>query len=381
MAILRIYPLAARRFDQGPLGQENDKFLLQFSQQARSLLQNRTYKQFLETHPLRCDVSDLLDGNIFNAVVNRLNQGLKITLVDPFLFSEYKNLAAIIGNLCNFDLSIPDSLDLPQSTVSIREMPGRASGTSPTFSPSSVMPFQNSVFDHHLAPIKLTTDDAPLGNSFSTSAKIFKEVSHWHNFSRPLASKPQSAKPGFWAHKRNQRFMAEMIAYAGSLTNAVGKSLEPEVIVPSSTKDRHQDQIKLHGKERKDYTKVTASKSNTKNKKGEQKSGKAAAFAAAAALRAGKAEAKGAHSLTVWRSRCKELHEEADPVVRYSKAQKSLVSLKTSERAIVGAEIELYAINALTLIWVRYCQQGKRDVGKSYSLMNPNSYLLRDRRS
>ena len=150
--------------------------------------------------------------------------------------------------------------------------------------------------------------------------------------------------------------MAEMMVYAGSLTNAVGKSLEPEVIVPSSTRTRHQSQTKLNGKEWKDSTKETALKQNSKNKTGERNSGKAAALAAAAALQAGKAKTKETHSLAVWRSRCKELDEEDDPVVRYSKAQKIFVSLRTSETTVVGTEIELYAVNALTLIWIRYCQ-------------------------
>ena len=46
---------------------------------------------------------------------------------------------------------------------------------------------------------------------------------------------------------------------------------------------------------------------------------------------------------------------------------------------VVGTEIELYAVNALILIWIRYCQQGKRGLGKSFSLMNPNNYSLRGR--
>lgn len=376
-AILRIHPLPARTFDQEPLQRENREFLLQFSREARSLLQMTTYKQTLRTYPLPCDIADLLDGRVFYAVANALNQGLKVSMVDPILSSEYERLAAMIENVCGTHLPLPCSLDLPPSTTSMREFSGQDIGTSQTFRPSSVMPFQNSVFDRHLAPIKLTTDLSPAQDSVSTSTKVFKEISHWHNFRKPLGYKPQATKQGFYAHKRNQKFMAEMMAYAGSLTNALGNSLEPEIVVTSSTKINHQDQRKLGGKEGKDPGKDTASKQNLKNKKGVHNVGKAAALAAAATLQAGKAEAKGTQSLAFWRSRCKELEQEVDLVLRHSKARKVLIGLKTSEIAVVGAEIELYAVDALIQIWIRYCREGKRELGKPFPLINPNSYLVR----
>lgn len=320
--------------------------------------------QTLETNPLTCDIADLLDGRLFYAVANALNQGLNVAMVDPILSSEYERLSAMVENACSTELPLPSLLHLPPSTTVIREFSREAVGTSQTFRPPSVMPFRNSVFDRHLAPIRLTTDLPPVQDSVSTSSKVFKEISHWHNSKKPLGYKPQVAKLGFFAQKRNQRFMAEMMVYAASLTNAVGKSLEPEIVVPSSTKNRHKDQRKPGNKEANDPAKETASTQNSRNKRGAHNAGKAAALAAAATLQAGKAVAKGTQSLAAWRSRCKELEQEVDPVLRHAKTRKDLIGLKTSEKAVVGAEIELFAVNALIQIWIRYCQEGKREMGK-----------------
>ena len=373
-ALLRLYPLSARRFDRAPLKWENEEFLLQFSQECRNLLQMRSYKQILGSCPLRCDLIDLLDGRIFHAVAHALHRDLKVAAVDRLLWSEYQRFAAILGNLCNFGLPVLTSQKLPLSTASIQELSGQATVTSPTSRPPTVMPFKNSIFDHHLAAIQLTTDDALPKNSHTTSAKTFKEISHWHNSKRRIGHKTPSPKLGFFAHRRNQWFMSEMIAYAASLTNAVGKTLEPEVIVPNATNDPNKDRKKLNGKDWKDSAKRKSLErkpleSNLKNKKGGLNSGKAAAYAAAAACKASKVEAKGTQSLATWRLRCKELDEEEDPLIRYSMAQKIRFSLGKPEVDVVGTEVELYAVSVLTLIWMKYCQDGKRAMGKSSPLI------------
>ncbi|KAF7507459.1 hypothetical protein GJ744_010390 [Endocarpon pusillum] len=363
-AILRLYPLSVRRFDRKPFRQESEEFLLQFSEKARHILQIRSYKQLVGTHATRYDLMDLLDGRIFYAAAHAVEQGFKVSTTDGLLWSEYQRLTAIIGKFHNIDLPISTSQNPLQSTFPILKSSGHAAEALPSSRHSSVMPFRNPIFDHHLAAIKLTIDDNLLKNSHSNSAKTFKEISHWHNSKRRLGHKTPLPKLGFFALRRNQRYMAEMMAYAASLTNAIGKSLEPEVIVQSAAKDHNKDdRKKFNGKDGKDFAKGNPLQLAPKNKKGGPNSGRAAAYAAAAALKASKTEVKGTQSLAVWRLRCKELDEESDPLIRYSTAQKIWHSLGKLEMDVVGTEVELYSVGVLTLIWMRYCKERKRDLG------------------
>lgn len=371
-AVLHLYRLSARRVGRGPRKSANEEFLLQFSQRARRILQMESYGQILESLRLSCNLGDLLDGSIFHAAAHVLDQGLNFGPADRSLFSEYQRLAAVTEALSNIHLPAIIPENLPSSVTPMHEFPGQATRTSSTLVPSSVMPFRNPIFDHHLAPVKLRTDDALPGTIYP--AKTFKEISHWHNLKRPLGPRAPSKPMGFFAHRRHQRHMAEMIAYAASLTNAVGKSLEPEVIIPLATNTRAKDQRKPDGKDQKASIRGKQAQSDPRNKQDRPKTGKAAgkaaALAAGADLQARKAETKGRQSLAFWVSRCKELDAEPDCLLRYSKAGKIRSDLGKLEAAMVGAEVELYMVSALTLKWREYCEDKRRDLSKLAPCIN-----------
>ena len=101
-----------------------------------------------------------------------------------------------------------------------------------------LLPFANDVFDKHLSPVHLKVAKSD-GKVDSTSAVIFREVSHWHN-TKPLQSRSgpivKDEKAAKKALRRNQFFMSEMTTYAASLTNAVGRALEPETIHVGASK-------------------------------------------------------------------------------------------------------------------------------------------------
>ena len=95
----------------------------------------------------------------------------------------------------------------------------------------TVLPFKNAVFDKHLAPVGLKLDERFSNGATHNNAKVFQELSHWHNHRNTLALKTAAQKLGYFGRRRNDLYMAEMHAYAASLTNAAGKVLEPETIV------------------------------------------------------------------------------------------------------------------------------------------------------
>lgn len=218
----------------------------------------------------------------------------------------------------------------------------------------TVLPFSNDVFDAHLSPVHLRVDKA--GDVVdATTSQIFREVSHFHNTKRPVDPKireeqlAKSAKQQFFARRRNQWFMAEMSAYAASLTNAVGKVLEPEIITPGATK--------IERKEENTKPKVApkAAKKGAPSKK-------EAMLAKIAADRSKKEEASAETLVQGWRLTCNALEKEPTPVARFQKAKQYLTSLNSDlKRNALEAEVRLYLLNALLGVWVSACRAAEKD--------------------
>lgn len=131
----------------------------------------------------------------------------------------------------------------------------------------------------------------------ATSSNIFREISHWHNSRRPIDPKiredqiAKSEKRMFFARRRNQFFMAEMTAYAASLTNAVGKVLDPEIITSGAKSEKREESPKP--------------KANAKSNKKGGPTKKEAMLAKIAADKSRKDEATSENFLQSWRSTCK----------------------------------------------------------------------------
>ncbi|TKA56318.1 hypothetical protein B0A55_13196, partial [Friedmanniomyces simplex] len=53
----------------------------------------------------------------------------------------------------------------------------------------AVLPFSNPVFDKHLEPVRLKTDEAVAYDQSSQSHRIFQELTHWHNAKKPIIMK------------------------------------------------------------------------------------------------------------------------------------------------------------------------------------------------
>jgi hypothetical protein len=217
-----------------------------------------------------------------------------------------------------------------------------------------VLPFSNDVFEAHLAPIQLEVDKA--GDVIdATTSQIFREVSHWHNSKRPTDPKiredqiAKSAKQQFFARRRNQWFMAEMTSYAASLTNAVGKVLEPEIITPGASRVERKEEN-------------TKPKVNPKSSKKGAPSKKEAMLAKIAADRSKKDEASSESLVQGWRLTCNALEKEPTPVARFQKAKQYLTTLNTDlKRSALEAEVRLYLLNALLGVWVSACRSGEKE--------------------
>lgn len=178
-------------------------------------------------------------------------------------------------------------------------------------------------------------------------------MTHWHNSKRPLDPKlredqiARNQKQQFFARRRNQFFMAEMTAYAASLTNAVGKALEPEIIASGVKSEKKDDHTKPKG--------------NPKANKKAAPTKKEAMLAEIAAKKSRKDEASSETLLQGWRSTCDALNREPTPVIQFRKAKQYLSTLNTElKRNALEAEVRLYMLNAIISMWVSACRDDEK---------------------
>ena len=198
-----------------------NKFLSIFAGVSRRIMREDSWRQALMSKDVSCDIADLVDGRLFSRVVCQMAEGFKGTKLSPRLASKVAVLTRALYSICGVQLhfdtygNTSDSVIMAAENLSLQD---ESTG-------ASVLPFSNRVFDKHLASISISVSHSrqPEGQS----ARIFREASHWHNAKRRLDPKtalPVSDREKSRALRKNQFFMAEMQAYAASLTNAAGRS-------------------------------------------------------------------------------------------------------------------------------------------------------------
>lgn len=340
LVLLSELPLSARSLKSDGLPQNATSFLVELSRTARKILQSKLWAEDVREQDLVCNVADLVDGKLFAACIQNpaLGHG-----------SQFQTLVTAIGG--------PITLSgTPPSQSVTKAKYGNLEKKAATY---AVLPFSNSVIQQHLAPIELI-EDRTGGAADSTSAMIFREVSHWHNSKRPIDPKiredqiAKSKKQQFKANRRNQWFMAEMMAYAASLTNAVGKTLEPEIITTGakSKQPAPAPQANPTGKQK---PAAKPAKKPTLNKKETM-------MAKIAADKARKDEASADSILQGWKTTCKALDQERSQTTKYQKAKQYLLALNSElKRDTLEAEVRLYMLNILLTMWVEFSQSNKKD--------------------
>jgi superfamily II RNA helicase len=369
-AALHFLPLRHRRFPkQDDLGGNQD-VMLAFSQSAASFLHNSSFRDQLDGKQLPCDLADLLDGFLLATITHNGELSLGL-LVNDSINTKFDSLRATLSNLCGRHIgrqiegsrSVDQDIRTPMSPVSIER---------------AVLPFKNSVFDKHLEPVHLRIDEDPSTRAMLGQSKVFKELSHWHNHRRAIVQKGPPPRDGWFARRRNQWFMAEMLAYAASLTNAAGKVLEPETIVPgqsSQTSKPAKIAQSSNAVDLQQSAQEKAPKGGKKTANPTKKGGKAAALEAAAAIKAGKTQSKADIASTFWKTKCKEITSQADPQIRYTSAKKFFHSLSTDEATVLSPEVELFMIDCLLRIWTESRKSKDAGAGIDIAALIWDAYL------
>ncbi|KAK5112755.1 hypothetical protein LTR62_003853 [Meristemomyces frigidus] len=255
-------------------------------------------------------------------------------------------------------------LDLDEKTTP------RKSGTNGTHASQkrskddlAVLPFSNSVFDPHLEPVRLHIDDTVAGQQTAQNHRIFQELTHWHNAKKPIIVKgpltKEDQKNAFWAAKREQLFMAEMAKYAASLTNAVGKSLNPEAIIVGASRPTSKTASGITSPADSDVdtaapqAKAGAMKKGPSGGKTAQKNaGKQAMLAKIAVDKAKKEGSASDKIVGAWHLVCKGLELDKETRSRFRKTKDYVANLQSTSRDVLEAEIQLYMLNCVLQYWI-----------------------------
>lgn len=347
--LLAHMPLSSRRIEDCSPEKSTRQFLNYAAAIATKIIAHGWSSLFNDASNV-CDIGDFIDGRLFYKVY----QGEFYT--SDLLKQEFKVLSDALQHCFG-------TVNIQEPTTSFRNY-DKSGGEQPDVCTSSkVLPFSNEVFDAHLSPINLQVENNEAEEPSVASQKIFKEISHWHNANRAMDQKgtifnknPYQAER---AARRNQLFMAEMRTYAASLTNAVGKSLDPETVVvgsndPVSTSSiDHDVRPSTQANPRKDKPKGGA-------KAAKKNANKEALLAKAAAEKMKKNDATNEKFLVAWRNSCKDFDNIANPVLRYRKVHTFSLKSQSSWRAIIGPHCELYMLECLLQVWTELCRNGQQ---------------------
>ena len=327
-ACLELTPLCNRRLDmvkeKDDLELKVESLIARFSTLSITLLSEDIWVQAIEANQVACNVFDLVDGRMLKTLMQRPMAPALLTRIG----ARFEQLAHALCEISGHHLKLPQG---PQTNeVVIKEINASASNET------TILPFSNPVFDKHLASISLRV--APSRLSDQLTGRIFQEISHWHNAQKRLESRHLSTvaseKEKSRALRRNQFFMAEMQAYAASLTNASGKALEPETVTVS--RSNRYEPVK-ENKEMKPGAERNQKGQATSKQKGGAKKTMLEGIAANQALKESKNEEK---LFSAWKTVRTNLDSERHLQSKYSKMKTYLNNLPDSKRAVVQVEVE-----------------------------------------
>lgn len=341
-ALITSLPLSNRRQPtRRPKSNEQNElqsFLAKFSKISSTLISTGTWSEAMEIGKVRCDISDLIDGRLFEVVMYVGSE----RCCPPQQAQTFEGLARSLCMLSGFHLKVNKGLQNP--------IPHTDEVNDSTSNTVSILPFSNQVFDKHLASINLRV--TPLKSSDRQSGRIYHEVSHWHNAKRRIDPKqsqqaPAPAKDKARSLKRDQRFMAEMQSYAASLTNAAGKVLEPEIVPVSDPKGSKTSVLKEIDRTSSNNKKSSGVKAPT-NRKG---AGKKAMFEDIAASKAVKDSESEDRTFAAWRTMRNNLESERSLQSKYYKIRNYLRDLPDPKRKILEAEVQFHLLVILLDIY------------------------------
>ncbi|OHE94806.1 DEAD/DEAH box helicase [Colletotrichum orchidophilum] len=326
IALLKHIKLSQRSFSTPPEqtnSSENDEFFATFANVAIELIQK--WPNGKMGRQISWRVCDLIDGRLYCHVLAGL-ESLQVPAGDAY------DYAFAVRDLSGVDVSPHLPLSIEQDKGSV----GKCITEFQTSDTQSILAFSHPILDKYLEDVKLTSQS--MTEDESSDSKIFQELSHWHNSKKSLDPKNVPKRLGFFASKRNQKYMADTIAYSASLTSSTGKNIYPEPIVVKKAE--------LSGKAKKQVASV--------EKQGQHiTSGTERAIETSRRLREEKTRSRAPVIIRNWEEKCRDFDKDSTVGKRYLRVKKYLSSLSIEDKNAVGGEVMLYMCNMLGLQLIR----------------------------
>ncbi|KAM0344559.1 hypothetical protein ACHAPU_007333 [Fusarium lateritium] len=269
---------------------------------------------------------DILDGRIFFHLLKKIrnNGGLRYEIID-YALGLHKE--AVRGW----------NLDLREPFAKLKVI--RTPNPSPQVARDmTALPFSHPVLDRFIKDVKIKEAQ----ETVDLSAEIvFEDLRHWHAYKLVNTLKVREKAPE-WVEKlrqkKMQRRMAEVISYAASLTNSVGKAFSREIIVVTSAPKQ-----KLGAPNKAMLSEGT--------KQRPVKGGKHRALLEAQKLSNQKAKAKLKDTLSLWHGKLSEFEKPRSLVDRYLKALEFQSERSPGSHVSVRPEVQLFLCDVLMEIW------------------------------
>ena len=363
LACLRHLSISQRRMNAITFGSQDQDacfkdFVAEFSDTARNVIEDDGWRQAMEGKEISYDLEDLVDGRLLRAVIHALGKKDLLSSLGPgSVWDDFENLCGALHSLCIEDTTLGEQMSF--RTKANHEEYSKALG-------KSILPFSNPVFDKHLGSIHITVDTSSSVRHEQYLPTISKELSHWHNPKKLLDPKkvnPDGRPVTKWQNplRSNQMYMAEMTAYAASLTNTKGKILTPEIISASAVKGSSGPSHV--GKDPK-AKKETKPKGPSKAEKENKSKGPSKADLIIAENKAKKDKVDSSRAFAAWDEVRKRI-DKLEPESRYLEAGLYIDRLEDAKSEILLVDVEMYRLQALLHWWASFCKQGKKEEGYS----------------
>jgi ATP-dependent RNA helicase DDX60 len=345
MATLRVCPLQNRnthpeRFLKHVVSSYDTGFVQLFCTASQDLAENG----YAVRGQAEWDLFDLFDGHVFFYVLHAIRVGSEFPLP---IIDRGKALSAMVFGQRSMNGRTLFTALKPSETY---QPPVPPPHTVPT-----VLSFNNPVLKEILEDVwvKEVPEDVD-----PAAELVFQDLRHWHSY-KPLNTGARTTpdKVPVWLEnyrrKRHQRQMADVILYAASLSNSIGKLLSRETIVVGDLAKQRSAHAALNAN----------TNSGRQAKAGHQsvRGGKKKALQAACALNEKKALARQNDALHLWVMKCAEFEKTENPVSRYLKTLNFLSDRSPGSHVSVRPEVLLYLCHILGSIWDQTRKQVDED--------------------
>ena len=336
-----------------------EKFLNLMSEQLLTVFTNEALRSVAKKAGVSMELIDAVDGRMFRTIVKNILEGPLKGSVPKALSEDWELVFDLVLALCGKSLisEAPKDRKIANTDAAGNTKEGETAE-------SAVLSFSDPVFDKHLDIIKVDVDE-PLSTRLK-AMRLYRESDYWQQHKKPVVIKAlPEVKVSKWKNplRKNQFYMAEMTAYAASLTGSNGRALEPETITVGEKAKK--------GKEDKPTKPTKGGKNSPQSDDSgpvQKKGGKKApvlskAQQIIAANNAKKGDSESEKAFASWNLMMKVFDEIANDQARFQRAQTYRNGLDSAKAVHIEGDVNIYLCQALLSWWSKFVKQDRKHDG------------------